>query len=105
MMHPFRSGQVPLLLHNHKDDNFKRKSKYKRGVPPSIINIFIIIIINNIICVIDANSRSQFTIPCNRSRSILTELSGSISDGPSYLNYTGIFLNFININIGITNYL
>ena len=79
------NGNLPQLLYNHHDDNFKRKQKYRSF---GFKILFLALMFTEIETIIATNS--QFTAPCNRSRLVLTELSGVISDGPNYLNYTGI---------------
>ena len=71
---------VTLLdLITHKDDNFRRKAPVR-----------IVTVITAIFLLPWARAgRFHSSTACNRSREVLSELSGTISDGPSYLNYTG----------------
>ena len=73
-------GQVPLLdLITHKDNNFRRRAPAR-----------IVIVILSMFLLPGARSgRFHSSTACNRSREVLSEMSGTISDGPSYLNYTG----------------
>ena len=66
-------------------------------MPQSVINevlqeisVLIIVLISvSLVDVSDARTLMSHVTACNRSRQVLTDLSGVISDGPSYLNYTG----------------
>ena len=71
---------VTLLdLITHRDDNFRRKSPVR-----------IFIVISSIFLLPWARAgRFHSSQACNRSREVLSGMSGTISDGPSYLNYTG----------------
>ena len=71
------TGQAPRLdLITNRDDNFRRRS---------------VLIIILTVCLLPGGRAGRFhsSAACNRSREVLTEMSGTISDGPSYLNYTG----------------
>ena len=88
------TGQVPPCPHfSHKDDNFKRKSNMLETVINEVlqvISVLIIVLISvSFVDVSEARTLLSHVTACNRSRQVLTDLSGTISDGPSYLNYTG----------------
>ena len=72
------TGQVPPPdLHTHKDDNFRR-----RGVRSvTLLSILLLPVVRA--------GRFHSSTACNRTREVLSDVSGTISDGPSYLNYTG----------------
>ena len=73
-------GQMPLLdLITHKDNNFRRRA------PARIV----IVIFSLSLLPCARSGRFHSSTACNRSREVLSEMSGTISDGPSYLNYTG----------------
>ena len=74
-------GQVPLLdLITHKDNNFRRRAPAR---------IVIVILLSMFLLPCARSGRFHSSTACNRSREVLSEMSGTISDGPSYLNYTG----------------
>ena len=88
------TGQVTPGPHfSHKDDNFKRKTKMPQSVINEVlqvISVLIIVLISvSFVDVSEARTLLSHVTACNRSRQVLTDLSGTISDGPSYLNYTG----------------
>ena len=73
---------VTLLdLITHKDDNFRRKAPAPARIVTVITAIFLLPWARA--------GRFHSSTACNRSREVLSEMSGTISDGPSYLNYTG----------------
>ena len=74
-------GEVPVEVHSHKDDNFKRKSQPREAV---CLLVILLVTVSEVRCV---SARSS--VPCNRTRQVLTEEYGSIEDGPSSSNYTG----------------
>ena len=74
-------GELPVELHSHKDDNFKRKPS--ASLLSCLFLIFLWVVLEAG-CV-----AARYSVPCNRTRQVLTEEHGSIEDGPKSSNYTG----------------
>ena len=85
-------GELPVELHTHKDDNFKRKSKHRKAagqtVSSFLSSLFFTFVVSFLLEFPAVNSVSG-PVPCNRTRQVLAEQSGSIEDGPRSTNYTG----------------
>ena len=76
---------VPI---SHQDNNFKRKLGSSRTICGNVYKLFLtcVLLTNAVIC---SESRRR-TMPqsCSRSRQILSDEWGIVSDGPPLLNYT-----------------
>ena len=80
-------GELPVELHSHKDDNFKRKPSAREVGGPSLLSCLFLIFL--VVVLEDRCVAARYSVPCNRTRQVLTEEHGSIEDGPKSSNYTG----------------